>query len=89
MRIAKRLLALILVLAGLSLVSPSLAEDVYVLADGSKAIIVERQLIVYPSTGSNRYFARPGRYQTRDKRYTIVVTPKGATVIMNGPPRDN
>jgi hypothetical protein len=86
---AKRFLASILVLAGLALAFPSRAEEnvYYLLMDGSKAIIVERQLIVYP-TDSKRYFARPGKYQTKDRRYTIVVTPKGATVIQNEPRKD-
>jgi hypothetical protein len=87
MNTANRFLASILVLAGLSLATPSRAEDVYYLEDGNRAIIVEKQLIVYPA-GSKRYFALPGQYQTRDGRHTIVVTGKTVKVIRNEPQRD-
>jgi hypothetical protein len=84
MNTANRCFASILLLASFYVASPALAEDEYYLKDGSKAVIVEKQLIVYP-LNSKRYFAVPGKYQTRDGKYTIVVTAKGATVIRNEP----
>mgnify|MGYP001354262932 CR=1 FL=1 len=82
MNTAKRLLVLILLLTGFLLPSLSVAEDVYYLKDGSRAVIVERQLVIYP-LGSKRVLALPGNYPTRDGKNTIVVTGKSVTVIRN------
>jgi len=87
MNATNRFLASIMVLAGLSLAAPSRAEDAYYLEDGNRAIIVEKQLIVYPA-GSKRFFAPPGKYQTRDGSHTIVVTEKTVKVIRNEPERN-
>jgi len=87
MNTAKRFLASTLVLAGLFLASPLRAEDVYYLKDGSRAVIAERLLIVYPPN-SKRFFAPPGKYQTRDGRHTIVVTGRTVTVNRSEPRRD-
>ena len=79
MRFAKSIAAWTVSLFLLVLAPLSLAEQVFVLSDGSRAVIVERQLVV---TGKNgrRAFARPGIYETRDGRYTIVVDGKGAVI---------
>ena len=79
MRFAKSIAAWTVSLFLLVLAPLSLAEQVFVLSDGSRAVIVERQLVV---TGKNgrRAVARPGIYETRDGRYTIVVDGKGAVI---------
>ncbi|TSA00068.1 MAG: hypothetical protein D4R80_01965 [Deltaproteobacteria bacterium] len=82
MNTVKRLLALVLLLTGFLLPSLSSAEDVYYLKDGNRAVIVERQLFIYPP-GSKRVLALPGNYPTRDGKNTIVVTGKSTTVVRN------
>ena len=79
MRIAKSLFPWIMIFSMLFLVPSSFAEDEYVLMDGSRAVIIERQLVVISGDGK-RSLAVPGSYDTRDGRYTIVVGERGAVV---------
>ena len=79
MRIAKSLFPWIMIFSLVFLVPFSFAEDEYVLMDGSRAVIIERQLVVISWDGK-RSFAGPGKYETRDGRYTIVVGERGAVV---------
>jgi len=79
MKIAKSLFPLIMIFSLVFLVPFSFAEDEYVLIDGSRAVIVERQLVVISWDGK-RSLALPGKYETGDGRYTIVVGGRGAVV---------
>ena len=79
MKIAKSLFPWVMIFSMLFLVPFSFAEDEYVLIDGSRAVIVERQLVVISWDGK-RSLALPGKYETRDGRYTIVVGERGAVV---------
>jgi hypothetical protein len=79
MKIAKSLFPWIMIFSMLFLAPFSFAEDEYVLIDGSRAVIVERQLVVISWDGK-RSLALPGKYETRDGRYTIVVGERGAVV---------
>ena len=79
MNIAKSLFPWFMMFSMLFLVPLSFAGDEYVLIDGSRAVIVERQLMVISWDGK-RSFAGPGSYDTRDGRYTIVVQGKEAVV---------
>jgi hypothetical protein len=79
MRIAKSLFPWIMIFSMLFLVPSSFAQDEYVLMDGSRAVIMEKQLVLIHRDGK-RSFAGPGRYDTRDGRYTIVVQGKEAVV---------
>jgi len=79
MRIAKSLFPWIMIFSLLFLVPSSFAEDEYVLMDGSRAVIIERQLVLIRWDGK-RSLAAPGRYETRDGRYTIDVGGRGAVV---------
>jgi len=82
MRNAKVLMAWIFCILSVSLVRPSCASDEYILADGSRAVIGEGQLLV-TQRDSRRAVARPGTYETSDGRYTIIVKPKGIEVRDN------
>jgi hypothetical protein len=79
MRIAKSLFPWIMIFSLVFLVPSSFAQDEYVLLDGSRAVIIERQLVLIHPDGK-RSFAGPGWYDTRDGRYTIVVQGKEAVV---------
>jgi hypothetical protein len=79
MKIAKLLFLWIMIFSLLFLVPFSFAQEEYVLVDGSRAVIIERQLVLVHWDGK-RSFAAPGKYETRDGRYTIVVSGRGAVV---------
>jgi hypothetical protein len=79
MRIAKSLFPWIMIFSMVFLVPFSFAENEYVLMDGSRAVIIERQLVLIRWDGK-RSLAAPGSYETRDGRYTIDVGGKGAVV---------
>jgi hypothetical protein len=79
MRIAKSLFPWIMIFFLLFLVPMSFAETGYVLMDGSRAVIVEKQLVLISRDGK-RHIVGPGHYETRDGRYTIVVQGKGVVV---------
>jgi hypothetical protein len=79
MRIAKSLFPWIMIFSLLFLVPFSFAETEYVLVDGSRAVIIERQLVLIQWDGK-RSFAPLGKYETRDGRYTIIVSGRGAVV---------
>jgi len=79
MRIAKSLY-IMMVCFSLSFLAPmSFAEAEYILEDGSRAVIVERRLVLIHWDGK-RSVARPGNYETKDGRYTIVVHGKGTVI---------
>jgi hypothetical protein len=78
MRFAKAVIASVLCLSWLFPVSPSHAAEEYYLADGTRAMIIERQLILIRSD-SRRSVARPGTYETRDGR-TIIVKGNGIEI---------
>jgi hypothetical protein len=82
MRIAKSLFPWIMIFSLLFLVPFSFGEDQYVLMDGSRAVIIEKQLVLISRDGK-RSIAGPGHYETRDGRYTIVVQGKGIVVRDN------
>ena len=79
MRIAKSLYTWMICLFLLFLAPMSFAETEYILMDGTRAVIIERQLVLIRWDGK-RSFAGPGKYETRDGRYTIVVQGRGAVV---------
>ena len=79
MKIAKSLFPWIMIFSLVFLVPFSFAENEYVLMDGSRAVIIERQLVVISGDGK-RSLAVPGSYDTRDGRYTIDVGGRGAVV---------
>ena len=79
MKVAKSLFPWIMIFSMLFLVPLSFAEEEYVLMDGSRAVIIERQLFLVRWDGK-RSLAAPGSYETRDGRYTIVVQERGAVV---------
>ncbi len=79
MRVIKSVTAWMICLFLLFLAPASFAEQEYVLRDGSRAVIVERHLVLIRWDGK-RTVARPGSYETRDGRYTIVVDGKGAVI---------
>ena len=79
MKIAKSLFPWIMIFSLVFLVPFSFAENEYVLMDGSRAVIIEKQLVLIHWDGK-RSFAAPGKYETRDGRYTIVVQGRGAVV---------
>lgn len=79
MKIAKSLFPWIMIFSLVFLVPFSCAENEYVLMDGSRAVIIEKQLVLIHWDGK-RSFAAPGSYETRDGRYTIDVGGRGAVV---------
>ncbi len=72
MKIAKTFFAGILYLSGLFLVPASSAGNEFALVGGIRAVIEGKQLILLDKD-SRRSVAPPGRYDTRDGRYSIVV----------------
>jgi hypothetical protein len=83
MKIVKSINTWMIFLSLLLLAPMSFAETEYVLSDGSRAVIIERHLVLIRWDGK-RSVARPGSYETRDGRYTIVEGDRGA-VIKDGP----
>lgn len=79
MRIAKSLTTGMIFLSLLFLAPMSFAETEYILSDGSRAVIIERHLVLIRWDGK-RSVARPGSYETRDGRYTIVEGDRGAVI---------
>jgi hypothetical protein len=57
----------------------SFAGDEYILRDGTRAVIEGKKLILI-GRDSRRSVALPGRYDTRDGRYSIVV--KGEEIVI-------
>ena len=83
MKIVKSINTWMIFFSLLLLAPMSFAETEYVLSDGSRAVIIERHLVLIRWDGK-RSVARPGSYETRDGRYTIVEGDRGA-VIKDGP----
>lgn len=79
MRIAKTVTTWMIFLSLFFLAPMSFAQTGYILTDGSRAVIMERQLVLIGRDGK-KAVARPGIYATKDGRYTIVVDGKGAVV---------
>lgn len=79
MRIAKSLTIWMIFLSLFFLAPMSFAQTEYILSDGSRAVIIERHLVLIRWDGK-RSVARPGSYETRDGRYTIVVGDRGAVI---------
>jgi len=73
MRIINTFFAAILCLSCLFLVPASFAGNEFALVGGTRAVIEGKQLILIGKE-SRRSVAPPGRYDTRDGRYSIVVT---------------
>jgi hypothetical protein len=84
MKISRILEVGLSIFAGLWLlvVPPSFAGASYVLANGTQGQVDGKRLILIEANGK-RSVAPPGRYETRDGHYTIVV--RGETVVI----RDN
>jgi hypothetical protein len=74
------LLAGILSLCLLIAVPASFAAGEIVLVDGRHAVIEGKQLILIDKD-SRRSVAPPGRYDTRDGRYSIVVKGKDVVIV--------
>jgi hypothetical protein len=72
MRITKTFFMTILYLSCLLYVPASFAGNEFVLVGGTSAVIEGKQLILI-GKDSKRSVAPPGRYDTRDGRYSIVV----------------
>lgn len=72
MRTIRTYFAGILCLSCLYLVPASFAGDEFALVGGTRAVIEGKQLILI-GKDSRRSVAPPGRYDTRDGRYSIVV----------------
>lgn len=72
MRIIRKFFAGILCLSCLYLVPASFAGNEFALVGGTRAVIEGKQLILIDKD-SRRSVAPPGRYDTRDGRYSIVV----------------
>ena len=83
MKIVKSINTWMIFLSLLLLAPMSFAETEYILSDGSRAVIIERHLVLIGWDGK-RSVARPGSYETKDGRYTIVEGDRGA-VIKDGP----
>ena len=79
MRIARSLFPWIMIFTMFFLVPLSYAGEGYVLMNGSRAVIIEKKLVLISRDGKES-FAPPGNYETRDGRYTIVVGGKGVVV---------
>ena len=79
MRIGKSLFVGISFLSWLFLVPASHAENVFSLVGGTQAVIEGKKLILI-GKDSRRSVAPPGRYDTRDGRYSIVV--KGNDLVI-------
>ena len=76
-------LATFLLLALYSLAGAAIGQEVYFLKDGSRAVIMERRLVLY-RTGERRIVAPKGNYPTADGKYLIVVTGKDVTLVPAG-----
>ncbi len=72
MKIARSCFATILCLSWFFLVPLSVAGNEFFLINGTRAEIEGKQLILI-GNDSRRSVAPPGRYDTRDGRYSIVV----------------
>jgi hypothetical protein len=66
-------------LSWLLLVPGSFAENDYYLVNGTRAVIEGKKLVLI-GRDSRRSIAPPGRYDTRDGRYSIVV--KGDEIVI-------
>jgi hypothetical protein len=80
MRNIRAFFAGILCLATLTIVPASFADGEIVLVGGVRAVIEGKQLILI-GTDSRRSVAPPGRYDTRDGRYSIVVRGKDIVIV--------
>jgi len=80
MRNIRAFFAGILCLATLIIVPASFADGEIVLVGGVRAVIEGKQLILI-GTDSRRSVAPPGRYDTRDGRYSIVVRGKDIVIV--------
>lgn len=78
MKITKTFFAGILYLSCLFLV-PAFAGNEFALVGGTRAVIEGKQLILI-GKDSRRSIAPPGRYDTKDGRYSIVV--KGNEIVI-------
>ena len=74
------LLAGILTLSLLIAVPASFAAGEMVLVDGRRAVIEGKQLVLI-DRDLHRRVAAPGRYDTRDGRYSIVVRAKDIVIV--------
>lgn len=57
----------------------SFAGEEYTLRDGTRAVIIERQLILIQGD-SRRSIARPGIYETMDGKTSILVKGNGVVI---------
>lgn len=80
MKIPGLYFACVLLISSMFPVSWSNAQDEYVLKDGTRAVIIERQLVLF-DLNSKRTFAPAGTYVTRDGRYVITVKKTNQTVV--------
>jgi len=79
MRIINTFFAGVLCLSCLFLVPASFAANEFVLVGGSRAVVEGKQLILI-DMNSRRSVAPPGKYDTRDGRYSIIV--KGKEIVI-------
>jgi hypothetical protein len=79
MKHRKPFLGWIVCLSWLLLVPASFAGDEYTLVGGTPAVIEGKRLILI-GKDSRRSVAPPGRYDTRDGKYSIIV--KGEEIVI-------
>lgn len=72
MRFTKPLATWVICLSLFFLAPMSFAQTEYILVSGSRAVIMEKQVVLISSDGK-KSVAPPGSYETRDGRYTIIV----------------
>jgi len=80
MRITKALFAGILFLSCVYIVPVSFAGNEFALVGGTRAVIEGKQLLLI-DRNSRRSVAPPGKYDTTDGRYGIVV--KGNEIVIH------
>lgn len=79
MMFMKRFFAGVMCLSCLCVVPASFAASEFFLVGGARAVIEGKQLILI-GKDSRRSVAPPGRYDTRDGRYSIVVMKNGVVI---------
>ena len=77
---AKASIAALLLASWCNLAGVAFAQDVLFLKDGTRAVVVEKRLVLL-GPGTKRTIAPKGKYPTADGKYLIVVTGKSATLV--------
>ena len=72
MKITKSIFASMIFVSCLFIVPVTFAGDEYILFDGTRALVEGKTMILFGANGK-KSIAPPGRYDTRDGRYSIIV----------------